>query len=114
MFGRRHVLPLVTEFLGRFPEVAIRLALLDRPVDLVEEGFDVAIRIGELADTSAIATRVGALRRIVVAAPAYLERRGRPKTPDELASHDIIASPASTASTRWRSAAASKRRSSRG
>ena len=90
VFGRRHVLPLATEFLGRFPEVAIRLALLDRPADLVEEGFDVAIRIGELSDTSAIATRVGAVQRMVIAAPAYLGRRGSPTTPDELASHDII------------------------
>ena len=62
VFGRRHVLPLVTDFLAQFPEVSVRLTLLDRPVDLVEEGLDAAIRIGALADTSAIATRVGALR----------------------------------------------------
>src|SRR3954451_20860723 len=76
VFGRRHVLPLVTDFLAQFPEVSVRLTLVDRPVDLVEEGLDVAIRIGALADTSAIATRVGALRRVVVAAPVYLKRRG--------------------------------------
>jgi DNA-binding transcriptional LysR family regulator len=91
VFGRRHVLPLVTDFLQEFPEVSVRLALLDRPADLVEEGFDAAIRIGALPSSSAIATRVGALRRIVVASPAYLKRRGRPKTPRELAGHDIIA-----------------------
>jgi DNA-binding transcriptional LysR family regulator len=90
-FGRRHVLSLVTDFLAQYPEVSVRLALLDRPVDLVEEGLDVAIRIGALADTSAIATRVGAVRRLVVAAPAYLKHRGRPKLPADLTAHDVIA-----------------------
>src|SRR5256885_7786083 len=101
VFGRLHGLPLVTEFLGRFPEVAIRLVLLDRSVGLVDEGFDVAIRIGVLSDTSAIATRVGALRRLVVAAPAYLERRGEPKTPGELANHDIISFAGIDGVARW-------------
>jgi DNA-binding transcriptional LysR family regulator len=101
VFGRRHVLPLVTEFLGRFPEVAIRLALLDRSVDLVEEGFDVAVRIGELSDTSAIATRVGAVRRMVIAAPAYLERRGQPMTPNELVSHDVVSFAGIDGVARW-------------
>jgi DNA-binding transcriptional LysR family regulator len=91
VFGRRHVLPLVTDFLEEFPEVSVRLTLLDRPADLVEEGFDAAIRIGALASSSAIATRVGSLRRIVVASPDYLKRRGRPKAPRELAAHDTIA-----------------------
>src|SRR5258708_196476 len=101
VFGRLHVLPLVTEFLARFPEVAIRLTLLDRPTSLVEEGFDVAIRIGGLSDTSAIATRVGALRRLVVAAPAYLECRGEPKTPDQLVNHDIISFAGIDGVARW-------------
>jgi DNA-binding transcriptional LysR family regulator len=91
VFGRRHVLPLVQAFLARFPDVSVRLALLDRPVDLVEEGLDVAIRIGELPSSSAIATRVGAVRRLVVASPSYLKRRGRPRAPGELAKHDVIA-----------------------
>jgi DNA-binding transcriptional LysR family regulator len=102
VFGRRHVLPLVTRFLARHPEVSVQLALLDRAVDLVEEGFDVAVRIGELPDSSAIATRVGALSRIAVAAPAYLNRRGRPKHPRELASHDVIAFAAIDGIERWR------------
>ena len=101
-FGRRHVLPLVTDFLARFPEVSVRLALIDRPVDLVEEGFDAALRIGALADTSAIATRVGALRRIAVAAPAYLKRHERPQTPRDLAGHDTIAFAAIESAERWR------------
>jgi DNA-binding transcriptional LysR family regulator len=91
VFGRRHVLPLVTEFLRRYPEVDVRLMLLDRPIDLVGEGFDIGVRIGELSSTSTIATRVGAMRRMVVAAPGYLDRHGRPKTPDDLVWHDIIA-----------------------
>ena len=67
LFGRLHVLPIATEFLGRFPDVSVALTLMDRPVDLVEEGLDVAVRIGALAESSAVATRVGAV----------CQRRGR-------------------------------------
>ena len=102
VFGRRHVLPLVTDFLAQYPEVSVRLALLDRPVDLVEDGLDVAIRIGTLADTSAIAVRVGEMRRIAVAAPGYLKRRGRPKSPADLAGHDVIAFAGIDRVERWR------------
>jgi DNA-binding transcriptional LysR family regulator len=91
LFGRLHVLPIVTEFLDRFPEVQAALALVDRPVDLVEEGLDVAVRIGTLGESSAVATRVGALRRIVVASPDYLARRGTPQRPAELTDHDVVA-----------------------
>jgi DNA-binding transcriptional LysR family regulator len=90
LFGRLHVLPVVNEFLSAYPDVSARLLLLDRPVDLVEERLDAAIRIGPLADSSAIATRLGALRRVVVASPDYLARRGTPQHPDEIASHDVI------------------------
>ena len=91
LFGRLHVLPIVTEFLDRFPEVRAALALVDRPVDLVEEGLDVAVRIGALGESSAVATRVGALRRIVVASPDYLARRGTPQRPADLSDHDVVA-----------------------
>jgi DNA-binding transcriptional LysR family regulator len=67
------------------------LTLVDRAVDLVEEGLDVAVRIGALAESSAIATRVGAVRRIVVAAPDYLARRGTPQVPADLAAHAVVA-----------------------
>ena len=90
LFGRLHVLPVVTQFLQQFAEVSVRLMLLDRPVDLVEERLDAAIRIGALADSSAIATRLGALRRVVVASPAYLARRGTPMRPEDIAVHDVI------------------------
>src|SRR5215470_4415382 len=76
LFGRLHVLPVVTEFLARFPDVSVALRLLDRPVDLVEEGLDVAVRIGVPAETSARAARVGTVRSVVVAAPGYLARHG--------------------------------------
>jgi DNA-binding transcriptional LysR family regulator len=91
LFGRLHVLPIVTEFLDCFPEVQAALALVDRPVDLVEEGLDVAVRIGALGESSAVATRVGALRRIVVASPDYLARRGTPQRPADLSDHDVVA-----------------------
>ena len=91
LFGRLHVLPIVTAFLDRFPEVQAALALVDRPVDLVEEGLDVAVRIGALGASSAVATRVGALRRIVVASPNYLARRGTPQRPADLTDHAVVA-----------------------
>jgi DNA-binding transcriptional LysR family regulator len=90
LFGRLHVLPIVTEFLARVPDVTVRLMLLDRPVDLVEEGIDTAVRVGALADSSAIATKLGHLRRVAVAAPGYLGRRGVPERPDDIAAHDVI------------------------
>ena len=102
VFGRRHVLPLVTEFLAQYPEMSVRLALLDRPVDLVEDGLDVAVRIGKLADSSAIAVRVGAMRRVVVAAPEYLKKTGRPAAPADLSGHDVIAFAGMDRIDRWR------------
>ena len=91
VFGRLHVLPIVNEFLSQNPNVTLRLVLVDRPVDLIEEGLDVAIRIGALADSSAIAVRLGTVRPVVVAAPAYLDRRAGPKRPQQLVEHDTIA-----------------------
>jgi DNA-binding transcriptional LysR family regulator len=75
--------------------------LLDRNVDLIEEGQDVAVRIGELPDSSLIATRVGAIRRIVCASPAYLEARGVPEAPEDLADHDCITFTAVAQPERW-------------
>jgi DNA-binding transcriptional LysR family regulator len=90
LFGRLHVLPIVTAFLADYADVTARMMLLDRPVDLVEEGLDVAIRIGPLPDSSAIATRLGALRHVMVASPDYLKRRGGPASLDDLATQDIV------------------------
>src|ERR1044072_366095 len=90
LFGRLHVLPIVTDFMRVFPAVPARLMLLDRPVDLIEERLDAAIRIGTLADSSAIATKLGSLRRVIVAAPSYLARRGTPQRPADIAGHDVV------------------------
>ena len=91
LFGRVHALPIVTEFLDRFAEVSVALSLIDRPVDLVEEGLDVAVRIGALAESSAVATRVGTVRRIVVASPGYVTQHGTPLSPGDLGAHAVIA-----------------------
>jgi DNA-binding transcriptional LysR family regulator len=101
LFGRLHVLPFVTEFLGRFPDVSISLTLLDRSVDLVEEGFEAAVRIGTLAESSAIATRLGALHRVIVASPQYLAQHGTPRAPADLTGHVIVASSAVGGAERW-------------
>jgi len=100
-FGRLHVLPVVMEFLARFPQMEARMLLVDRPVDLIEEGLDVAVRIGALADSSLVATRVGAVRPILVASPDYLKVHGSPRTPDDLGGHDCIAFLALAAADRW-------------
>jgi DNA-binding transcriptional LysR family regulator len=90
LFGRMHVLPVVTAFLAQYPDVSVRLIMLDRSIDLIEEGVDVAIRIGVLRDSSAIATSLGALPSVVVAAPSYLARKGTPAAPSDLTAHDMV------------------------
>ena len=90
VLGRSHVLAVVAEFQRAFPDIRVRLQLMDRYVNLVEEHVDVAVRIGELADSSMIATRLGLIRRVLCASPAYLKTRGVPKEPADLASHDCV------------------------
>lgn len=89
-FGRRHVAPLVGEFMQANPEVTVNLNLSDRLVDLINEGIDCAVRIGELTDSSLVSVRLGEMRRMVVASPAYLVAHGVPKTPADLAKHDCL------------------------
>ncbi|CAO4182038.1 LysR family transcriptional regulator [Methylorubrum extorquens] len=89
-FGRLYVLPVVTDYLARHPAVAVRALFLDRIVNLIEEGIDVGVRIGHLADSGLTATRVGSVRRVVCAAPGYLERHGVPETPRDLRDHAVI------------------------
>ena len=101
-FGRLHVSPVMTAYLKHYAEVAGELRLEDRIVSLVEDGVDLAVRIGELADSSLVARQVGAMRRIVVASPAYLKARGEPKRPDALASHDTIQFGSTTGLADWR------------
>jgi len=90
-FGRRHVAPHVPVFLERHQDVSITLDLSDRLVDLVNEGFDCAIRLGALADSNLVSVHLGEMQRVVVASPAYLEQRGTPQTPEDLAAHDCLA-----------------------
>lgn len=89
-FGYMHVTPLLLEFLARYPDVSAQTLFVDRVVNLLEEGLDVAIRIGDLPDSSLTAIRVGAVRRVVCAAPAYLATRGIPQQPKAIQSHDIV------------------------
>jgi DNA-binding transcriptional LysR family regulator len=90
VFGRLHVLPVAIEFLKAYSDIDIRVALADRVVNLHEEDIDLAVRIGELPDSSLVATRVGSIRRVVCGSPAYFAQRGTPKSPDELSIHDCI------------------------
>jgi DNA-binding transcriptional LysR family regulator len=90
LFGRRHLAPVTMAYLKAFPEVSVELTLADRPVDLIEEGVDVALRIAHLADSSLVARRVGLVRRIRVASPQYLATAGTPRRPEDLAAHDIV------------------------
>ena len=89
-FGRRHLAPLVPAFLSRHPDVSLSLNLSDRVVDLVNEGFDCAVRVGDLPDSSLVSVRLADNRRLCVAAPAYLQRAGTPAHPNELARHQCL------------------------
>jgi len=89
-FGRKHVAPLLQEFLRTHPEVSASLDLSDRTVDLVSEGFDCAVRLGGLVDSSLVAVRLGEMRRVVVGSPGYFQLRGVPRTLDDLARHECL------------------------
>jgi LysR family transcriptional activator of dmlA len=89
-FGRTTIAPVVSAFVRKHPEVEVRLQLTDRPIDLVEEAFDLGIRFGELPDTRLAARRLLSNRRFLCAAPAYLKRAGWPASPEELAQHQCI------------------------
>jgi len=89
-FGFRHLGPVLPDFLARYPDITIDLALNDRMVDLLDEGWDVAVRIADLPDSSLIARRVGTMRGVLAASPAYVARRGEPADPKDLAGHDCL------------------------
>jgi DNA-binding transcriptional LysR family regulator len=90
MFGRLHVLPAVARLLAEHGGLSVRMMLVDRNVRIVEEGIDVAVRIGELPDSSLMAVRLGTVRQTIVASPDYLQRRGTPRSTSDLACHDCI------------------------
>jgi DNA-binding transcriptional LysR family regulator len=101
-FGRLHVSPVMSTYLKRYPEVSGELRLSDRMINLVEDGVDLAVRIGHLADSSLVARHVGEMRRIVVASNGYLRQHGEPKTPEAIASHETIQFDAMAAPPDWR------------
>jgi DNA-binding transcriptional LysR family regulator len=101
-FGRLHVSPVLTAYLKRYREVSAELRLEDRMINLVEEGIDLAVRIGHLADSSLVARHVGEMRRITVASPGYLKARGEPKRPQDIAAHDTIQFGSAAGSDEWR------------
>lgn len=101
LFGRLHVAPLATEFVLRHPALQVELTLLDRMVDLVDEGIDAGLRIGRLRDSSLVAVPVGQTRRVVCATPAYLKRAGVPKSLADLAQHRCVSFSGLTPGSEW-------------
>jgi DNA-binding transcriptional LysR family regulator len=102
MFGRLHVLPVVTTFLKTFSQVSVELMLTDRVTHFLDDQVDVALRIGDLPDSSLIATRLGAVRRVTCASPAYLAPRTAPAVPQDLVDHDVISFESVSSPTTWR------------
>lgn len=102
LFGSLFVMPGVVEFLERYPDATVSALFLDRVVNLLEEGQDVGVRIGELPDSTMRAIPVGFVRRMVCASPRYLKRRGEPRVPGDLARHTIVAASPVSPSPAWR------------
>ncbi|SIQ93941.1 transcriptional regulator, LysR family [Rhizobium sp. RU35A] len=102
VFGERFLMPIVPEFLKEQPDISLRLSLIDRQLSLTDEHIDVAVRIGHLTDSALVATRVGAVRRVICASPDYLARHGVPHKPDDLARHDGISFQGFATAPEWR------------
>lgn len=113
LFGRLYVMPRIVEFLARYPEVTVQALFLDRVVNLVDEGLDVGVRIGELPDSSLHAVRVGQVRRVLCAAPGYLEQHGRPTRVADLNQHMLIAATSIGSGIDWKFGTAETRQSVR-
>ena len=101
-FSLLHMGPLVAQYLKRYPDVRVDVLLADRAVDLIEEGFDLAVRIGVLAQSELIAKRLGSDRIVISGAPDYLERHGVPKTPAELSQHNCVTYSYASTGDEWR------------
>ncbi|MBQ0752017.1 MAG: LysR family transcriptional regulator [Roseovarius sp.] len=101
-FGRSALAPVVGTFLATYPRVSVSVLLLDRVVNLVEEGVDLAVRIGDLPESRLIAKRLGTVHRILVASPAYLAAHGTPRAPADLRSHQVIAFTGLMPNREWR------------
>jgi DNA-binding transcriptional LysR family regulator len=102
VFGRMHVLPILTEFLKVYPEVTVRLMLGDRLVNLADDHVDLALRIGTLPDSGLVSTGLGTIRRVVCASPTYLAARGTPQDPGDLGAHECVSFEHLTAGDTWR------------
>ena len=101
VFGRRYIAPTLPEFLERHPDVRVELQVTDHYVDLIEDGADLAIRIGGLTNASFIARKLVSIRRVLVASPGYIERHGAPSTPEDLANHNCLQSRVHPGETVW-------------
>lgn len=99
--GRFYLLPVVVDFIKEYPNIDVRMMLVDRRVNMIDEHVDLGLRVGELNDFSLIAKKVGAVRRVVCASPAYLARRGTPASPGDLKDHDCITFENTLSSQRW-------------
>jgi len=106
LFGQKFVMPGIVEYLKTYPETQVDAVFLDRVVNLLEEGFDLGIRIGQLPDSTMHAKTVGQVRLMLVASPEYLARAGIPQNPDDLAQHTLIASSAGSLAHDWQFSAA--------
>jgi DNA-binding transcriptional LysR family regulator len=101
VFGRLHVVPVVTQFLAKFAEINVRLMLFDHNINLVDDHIDMAVRIGELPDSAMVATRIGSIRRVVCGSPAYFAAHGIPKTPEDLRDHMCVTFSQMASSLSW-------------
>ena len=102
LFGSHFVLPGIVDFLNRYPEVTVSALFLDRVVNLLEEGLDVGVRIGDLPDSTMRAIPVGFVRRVVCASPRYLKQHGEPREPGDLARHTVVSASPVSPSAEWR------------
>ncbi len=101
-FGRIYVMPILTEFLSLYPDVSVDVVMVDRIVNLVEEGFDIAVRIGHLPSSDLSAVKAGRVRRVVCGSPDYFARHGMPRAPEDLAAHKTVAISPVSPSPEWR------------
>jgi len=102
LFGQKHVVPIITEYLNSNPAVSVKAVFYDRIGNILDEGLDVAVRIGHLKDSSLFATHVGDIQRVVCGSPSYLKQHGIPETPAELSDHQIILSTTVEPNTNWK------------
>jgi DNA-binding transcriptional LysR family regulator len=102
LFGRMYVMPCVVAYLQKYPDTEISAMFVDRVVNMLDEGIDVALRVGELSDSSFKAIKVGTVRRVVCASPAYIEKYGLPQHPNDLSEHQIIVASSLSPNVEWR------------